>query len=222
MVGDDEHDGIEGDELHGTQEERRRSIPTSPRAEQLPPVLKELTARGRPKQAVTPEEIEAFIVALAQCGQFNQAAYGVGRSPQTFRALAMNDPGFCVQVDDALQDYSEMLQGEAVRRGFHGVVEPVFGKVGKDEEGIIGWKRVYSDRLLELELRASNKMKYAPPPAQSGVPLLPDGQGPQTGVAVLPERSKSHEEWEREHGPAAQGRLSQKVTRPVVARKTNP
>lgn len=192
------------------------AVPASPRREMVRPVF----AERKSGNALTGEEIEAFLVALAQCGMFNQAAYGVGRSPHTFRTLAMNDPGFCIQVDDALADYSEMLQNEAVRRGLHGVIEPQFGKVGRDEEGIIGWKRVYSDRLLELELKASNKMKYYPPNQSAGQPGGDDAAlGPKTGVVLLPERSKSHEDWEREHGAAAKGKLSQKVTRPVIPRK---
>lgn len=203
---DEELEGGEGTDMPAT---RRRALSA--------PVLRE----RRPGNALTEEEIELFLVALAQCGMFNQAAYGVGRSPSTFKRLAMEDPGFCVQVDDALADYSEMLQNEAVRRGVHGVVEPVFGKTGKDEEGVIGWKRTYSDRLLELELKASNKLKYYPP--NQGVQALPGVEdGAKTGVVLLPQRSANHEEWERDHGAAAKGKLSAKVTRPVIPSKTPP
>lgn len=195
------------DEMEGGED----SPPANARREVTRPVFRERA------NALTQEEIEGFLVALATTGQFNQAAYGVGRTPQSFRKLAMDDPGFALQLDDALQDYSEMLQGEALHRALKGVVEPVFGK-----DGLVGWKRVYSDRLLELELKASNKMKYYPPAQSNGLPAPADNSmGPKTGVVLLPPRSRSHEEWERDHGPAAKGKLSQKVTRPVVPRKND-
>lgn len=183
------------------------------------------STKPRPANAVTPSEEADFLRYLAQTGRWNQAAYRIGRTPVTFRLLAKDDPGFCVRVQDALQDYYESLQAELLRRAVVGVVKPVFGKISREEDGVVGYERVYSDRLLELEIKASNRAKYRPELLQT--PGAPDMPGAKTGVVEIPERARTHEEWEAKHGPDAKKPQREKVTVPVgasrrIARRSGP
>lgn len=69
--------------------------------------------------------------------------------------FAMVDPdGFGVLLDAAKALWDKRCQVQATdelyRRAVAGVEKPVFGRVGRDQDGIIGSERVYSDRLLAL------------------------------------------------------------------------
>jgi hypothetical protein len=120
----------------------------------------------------------AFLEALAETGNVSAAAASVGRSrPHAYRLRATDD-GFAAGWAIALDAATDMLEAEARRRALEGVTEPVIraGRVVMDEAGQPLTVRHYSDRLLELLLRAHRPEKFRdrpqPPSASPSPPLL--------------------------------------------------
>jgi len=63
-----------------------------------------------------------------------------------------------VQCRDIGDEYRQVLRSDAAHeRAVEGVEEPVFSPSGK----CLGSRRVYSDRLLELLLKADNPEKFS-------------------------------------------------------------
>lgn len=149
------------------------------------------------------EKIETFLFYYARSGLWNQSAYRAGLTPTHMKRWENDSPALQELVRQARDDFKESLEGELVRRARDGVVKPVFGK-----EGVVGYVREYSDRLLELSLKAADPGKYA----EKGGPGLPDGA--KFGVLVVPGIVASPEEWEKLHGQQARGTLPQLVDPP--------
>jgi len=209
---DQEVEGGEVDEFDADAPRPSRAVPA--------PNYQAVAKATQHANAITPEEQNQFLILYAETGQWNQSAYRIGRSGRAFRTLCQIEPGFCLLVQEALQDWRERITGEIVRRGFIGVLKPVFGSQGKDVgNGQVGVIREYSDRLLELEAKAvypeKYREQYAPPQNPAGV----DASGEASyGVVQVPAPMVDEAEWERVYGAAAAGRLTRKVTRPVGAR----
>lgn len=69
--------------------------------------------------------------------------------------LRESDSGFAEQWDAALEEATELLEAEAVRRARHGVRKPVY------QGGIlVGHVQEYSDTLLIFLLKAAKPEKY--------------------------------------------------------------
>lgn len=115
------------------------------RLQALPTVQDVLSARRKRK----------FIVALAETGIISQACARAGWSIAIARGLRKSDPLFAEAWEDALEVAADAAEAEAFRRGVHGVEKDVYfkgEKVGKDV--------IYSDRLLELTLKARRPDKF--------------------------------------------------------------
>lgn len=97
-----------------------------------------------------------FLLALAHDGRFNAAARAVGLHPVTVRRWIKDDPAFAEGVETARLDLTERLEESAIERAVEGVLEERFDKDGN----LIGRKRVYSDGLLTLLLKANAPDKY--------------------------------------------------------------
>ena len=71
---------------------------------------------------------------------------------------------------DAWEYFADHVEEELFRRAVDGVVEDVFGVVETRDEhgkitrstGIVGKKKVFSDRLLEIAIRAVRPAKFSP------------------------------------------------------------
>ena len=95
-----------------------------------------------------------FFKTLAFTGRPVEACRGAGVGRGTVAGLRKSDPVFAARYDEALEEFAETLQREVVRRGRDGMDETVFGSMGPGAgTGAVGTRRVYSDRLLELELK---------------------------------------------------------------------
>lgn len=154
-------------------------------------------ARGRglsPANSYDNTEIEDFLHHYAKTGNFNQAAYAIGRSGTAVRKFEKENPIFSQLVAEAMQVYRERIAYEIHVRAVDGIVKPVFGK-----EGQVGWVREYSDRLLELQARAVYPERYAER-TQAALPA-----DMKFGVLIVPGVMASPEEWEAIHGQAARG-----------------
>lgn len=109
--------------------------------------------RARPWQ-------KGFLTILAESGIVTTAceAAGVDRSTVYLRRDA--DPAFAAAWEQALEDAADRLEAEARRRAYEGWDEPVFGRVGKDQDGQIGLVRKYSDSLMQTLLKGAKPEKY--------------------------------------------------------------
>lgn len=90
---------------------------------------------------------KAYLRQLAVSGQhaFSAACAGVCRS--TVNKHQRNDPIFAAAIEEALEYFRDLLQGELVRRGVHGYKKQVLG--GKNRDKIFELTE-FSDRCLEL------------------------------------------------------------------------
>lgn len=111
----------------------------------LPTVADVLSARRKRK----------FIVALAETGIISQACARAGWSPATAYGLRKTDALFATAWEDALEVAADAAEAEAFRRGVHGVEKDVYFKGEK-----VGKEVLYSDRLLEMTLKARRPDKF--------------------------------------------------------------
>ena len=72
----------------------------------------------------------------------------------TFYQERAKNPEFAQQWEDALEESEDNLLMELKRRGIDGVEEDVYGNLGdKQGTGVVGKKKVYSDKMAELYAR---------------------------------------------------------------------
>jgi hypothetical protein len=109
----------------------------------------------RPCQKFLPELKLKFVEVLADQGTFRAAAEAVGIDPNTARNARDLDPEFDQACEAALTDFADRLEGEASRRAVDGWERPLYYQGAQ-----VGAERLYSDRLLELQLKAHRPEKY--------------------------------------------------------------
>lgn len=147
-----------------------------------------------PLGTIVEDDVLRFLKHYAATGLYNQASYYIGRSATGMRQFEKQNPAFSALVAEAGQVYRERIAHEIHVRGVEGIVTPVFGK-----DGQVGWTRVYSDRLLELEAKAVWPDRYA----DKAPAVLPENV--KFGVLIVPGLMGSPEEWEKVHGQGARG-----------------
>lgn len=103
---------------------------------------------------------ETFLQALAQRGVVAYAATTCGVSRHTLYEWRLTDAAFADAWEEALETAIDAAEAEAYRRGIEGWDEPVFGRIGKDQDGQVGTMRRYSDAMLALILRGNRRDKY--------------------------------------------------------------
>lgn len=114
----------------------------------------------------------AFLAAYAQCAHIEDAATAAGIARSTHYLWMKEDPEYPALFAEAEELATQVLIDAAVRRGVHGWDEPVFHEGKK-----CGTIRKYSDKLLELGLRARHpayRQKYdVEHTGKDGKPLIP-------------------------------------------------
>jgi hypothetical protein len=138
----------------------------------------------------------AFLTALSETGSVTKATDAARISYTTPYAHAKKFPEFNTYWEVALAVAGDRLEEEARRRAVEGVEEPMYSAKGD----FLGYKRVYSDTLLAMLLKAAKPDKYkdrsavevtdkTPPPAYD-LTKLTDEQRDQleaiTRAALLP------------------------------------
>ncbi len=99
--------------------------------------------------------LERFFAVLAQTHNVSQACAAIGVSRTWMYKLKESDDYIATLWEEALGIFNDGLLAEALDRALHGWDEPVFYK-GEQ----IGWRRRFSDRLMELALRGAFPEKY--------------------------------------------------------------
>lgn len=103
--------------------------------------------------------VAAHLVGVASGKRFREAAEAAGVSWPIIQALEIQSPEY-MEVLHCAKEVGRMArqerrEREADRRGVEGWDEPVYGR-----DGFLGTVRRYSDRLLELTLKAGDPAKY--------------------------------------------------------------
>ncbi len=97
----------------------------------------------------------AFLTTLADLGAVATACRALGLPRSAVYEWRDADPEFAEGWERAMDCAAAVLEAEALRRSVTGVEKPIYqGGV------LVGTERVYSDRLLEVLLRAANRAKY--------------------------------------------------------------
>jgi hypothetical protein len=99
---------------------------------------------------------ERFLECFAACGSVLKAARSAKLNRQSHYWWLREDPTYRPRFEAACERVAQMLEDEAVRRAHDGVRRAVRYK-GK----VVGYEMEYSDRLLELLLKAHSPEKYA-------------------------------------------------------------
>lgn len=93
---------------------------------------------------------------LAKHGIINIACIGAGITRRTFYLWMESDPDFNAAATEAIERSVDVLEIEARRRAERGTRRPVYQQ-GK----LVGHTREYSDKLMELLLKAKRPEQYA-------------------------------------------------------------
>ena len=119
---------------------------------------------------LTARQLDTFLAALRRTGNVTLSAEAAGTSRAVVYLYrnATDEAGnptpeavdLVQRWDEAVAEANDRLEGEAWRRAFDGWDEPVFGRVGKDQDGEIGIIRKYDSGLLSLLLKAHKPEKY--------------------------------------------------------------
>lgn len=98
---------------------------------------------------LTKEKREEFMAELTQHGNVTRAARAVGITRVYAYQVKAEDAVFAEAWDNAIQEWADMLEGEADRRAFEGATKGIWYK-GE----LVGEERLYSDTLLMFRLKA--------------------------------------------------------------------
>lgn len=111
----------------------------------------------KPTPRLTPKSDwgEAFLTALASAGNVSKAAAHAGVSRQAAYLRRAEDRAFAARWDDAVEQSTDTLEAEAVRRARDGTDRPVY-----QSGELVGHVREYSDTLLIFLLKARRPQKY--------------------------------------------------------------
>ena len=89
-----------------------------------------------------------FLEELAYSGRIYLAAEAANVCGRTVYRLRQADEDFAELCQQALDRYRDKVAAEVRRRGIEGWLEPVY-----QQGQFVGYKMVYSDRMLELEAK---------------------------------------------------------------------
>lgn len=100
---------------------------------------------------------DRFIKVYEKRATWQHASDAAGVTGPTVNRHYHEDPEWKAEVDAAKERFINMLEDEASRRACDGDVETRLDKDGN----IVSTKTVYSDRLLELQLKRYRKAEHA-------------------------------------------------------------
>ena len=106
-------------------------------------------AKPRRKQARTIRAQAAFLKKFGECGTHTHSCEAAGVTRNALFDWLHNDTEFQDMYEHARERFEDELEAEAFRRAREGWDEPVY-QGGK----LVGTKRMHSDRMLELMLKA--------------------------------------------------------------------
>lgn len=140
------------------------------------------------------ERQNLYLAELAKTGLKSHSAYTAGVAPTTVNRLIKESEEFATLVSDALSYHGESVEREAERRAVDGWLEPVFSQKTGEQIGVV---RKYSDRLLEVLVKANNREKFRE--------NVQHDHSVSGGVLVVHQPAKTDAEWEDQYGGSVSG-----------------
>lgn len=111
------------------------------------------SSRVRP---ITEEAKAAFLRSLQKFPCVADAAKASGWSNRSWLRVRARDPAFAAAWAEAVAAGVHQIEAVAAKRAFEGIDEPVY------QQGVlVGYKRVFSDRMAELLLRAHDPARFS-------------------------------------------------------------
>lgn len=111
---------------------------------------------GQRVRPITDEAKAAFLRSLQRVPNVADAARASGWSIRSWFRVRERDPAFAKAWADAVRAGVQVIEAIAAKRAFEGVDEPVY------QQGVlVGYKRVFSDRMAELLLRAHDPARFS-------------------------------------------------------------
>lgn len=95
--------------------------------------------------------MQSFCASYSTHNLVTKAAKDAGVSISTVRTYLKTNPMFLEMVEDAKAIYRDKIVETVYERAVTGIDEAIIGGMGRDQ--VVAYKRVYSDRLLELEAK---------------------------------------------------------------------
>lgn len=157
----------------------------------------------KPRVAFTQERMEQFLELYSKSGRKAESAEMCGVGCSVVSEREKTDKAWAAAVAEAHAQFVSRLEKAAFKRAVKGVKKPIVGRVGKDEDGIITYEVVYSDKMLTELLR-----RHSPDYRQSNIPA-PSVAVTQVGggVLILPGSTPPDPAaWEQQFSTLAQGR----------------
>lgn len=128
----------------------------------------------------TGEIRQEFIAALEQFGAVLTACDWVGMAQSTLYKRRKEDPTLAAEMDAALERYRLSIVAEVRRRAVEGWVEPVY-----QQGQLVGTKRVFSDKMLELLAKAKiPEFKPQVDVTSTNVNVNADGAAPEVAARL--------------------------------------
>lgn len=107
---------------------------------------------------------DRFLAAFTVCGSIVQACRAARINRQTHYYWLSEDPTYPARFQEARQRAAQALEDEATRRAREGVRRPrLFNGKPIFINGEMQYEVQYSDRLLELLLKANDRARFDPP-----------------------------------------------------------
>jgi hypothetical protein len=103
----------------------------------------------------TPQKRGKFLENLRKHGNVTIAAKSIGSAHRTVYDWRADDPTFKEEWDDAMRQYSTVLEAEADRRAVEGTRRPVYY-----QGQVVGYVDEYSDTLLMFRLKKLDPQGY--------------------------------------------------------------
>lgn len=103
----------------------------------------------------TPQQFARCLEALKKGLSTSKAIEAGGFSQKNFYDYMHEDPEWKAAVTEAREIGADVYEDEAHRRAVTGVLRPIY-QGGK----LVGHERIYSDRMLELKLKAKKPGEY--------------------------------------------------------------
>lgn len=111
--------------------------------------------------AIKHHKKRAFLVAYCEYPSITKACKIAGISNVTFYAWLKKDADFKAAYEQAYQIGGDKIEDVAKHRAIKGRREQVFGNLGENKgTGVVGYRRVVSDSLMALILKAHKPEKY--------------------------------------------------------------
>jgi hypothetical protein len=135
------------------------------------------------------DAMQRFCEEFSKHNLLTKAAKAADISPTTVRKYLKINPMFEEMVLEAKAIYRDKIVETVYERAVTGIEEPIIGGMGRDQ--VVAYKRVFSDRLLELEAKRVEH-GYRD---KGGVEINTGG-----GVLVVQAGNMDEGDWEKKYG----------------------